>query len=134
MATPVNDALGVAIPAGGLVPSLFATPTTRDHIGRVVVPVMVNGQGPFRFIVDTGANRSTISPQLVRTLSLTPTEGSTVTVNGITGSAQTVYVAVDSLRAGDLLIDGTTLPVVWAPVRPAPMGDLWGQPDCPRKV
>ena len=43
---------------------LFASPTTRDHIGRVVVPVTLNGQGPFRFIVDTGANHSTISPQL----------------------------------------------------------------------
>jgi predicted aspartyl protease len=98
------------------VPSLFATPTTRDHIGRVIVPVMVNGQGPFRFIVDTGANRSTISPHLVRTLGLTPTVGSTILVNGITGAAQTVYVMVDSLQAGDLLIDGSALPVVWAPV------------------
>jgi predicted aspartyl protease len=127
-AGPANDAFEVAVPAvaigsepadiarGGVVPSLFATPTTRDHIGRVVVPVMVNGQGPFRFIVDTGANRSTISPQLVRTLGLTPVVGSTVVVNGITGAAQTVYVMVDSLQAGDLLIDGTALPVVWAPV------------------
>lgn len=127
-AAPASDAFGVAVPSvaigsgpaevvrGGVVPSLFATPTTRDHVGRVVVPVMVNGQGPFRFIVDTGANRSTISPQLVRTLGLTPTEGATVTVNGITGAAQTVFVVVDSLQAGELQIDGTALPVVWAPV------------------
>jgi predicted aspartyl protease len=127
-AGPANDALAVAIPAVGIgsepedtardrvVPSLFATPTTRDHIGRVVVPVMINGQGPFRFIVDTGANRSTISPHLVRTLGLTPAVGSTVVVNGITGAAQTVYVVVDSLQAGALLMDETALPIVWAPV------------------
>src|SRR5262249_55144823 len=30
----------------------------RSDGGRVVAPIMVNGQGPFRFIVDTGANRS----------------------------------------------------------------------------
>ena len=101
---------------GAVVPSLFATPTTHDHIGRVVVPVMVNGRGPFHFIVDTGASRSTISPHLVRALGLTPTLGATVTVNGITGAAQADYVVVDSLQAGDLLIDATALPVVWAPV------------------
>ncbi|HWX30182.1 MAG TPA: aspartyl protease family protein, partial [Steroidobacteraceae bacterium] len=128
IAGPANGALETAVPAvaigsepadiarGGVVPSLFATPTTHDHIGRVIVPVMVNGQGPFRFIVDTGATRSTISPHLVRALGLTPEVGSTVVVNGITGSAQTVFVMVDSLRAGDLLIDGSALPVVWAPV------------------
>jgi predicted aspartyl protease len=97
-------------------PSLFATPTTRDHIGRVVVPVMINGRGPFRFIVDTGANHSTISPQLAHVLGLTPADGSTVVVNGITGAAQTSFVTVDRLQAGELLIDGTALPVVWAPV------------------
>jgi predicted aspartyl protease len=127
-AGPANGALETAVPAvaigsepaditrGVVVPSLFATPTTRDHIGRVLVPVMVNGQGPFRFIVDTGANRSTISPHLVRMLGLTPEVGSTVVVNGITGAARTDYVMVDSLQAGELVIDGTALPVVWAPV------------------
>jgi predicted aspartyl protease len=96
--------------------SILATPTTRDHIGRVVVPVLINGQGPFRFIVDTGANRSTISPRLVSLLGLKPATDSTVVVNGITGSAPTVFVTVESLRAGDLAIDGLKLPVVWAPV------------------
>ena len=43
-------------------PTLFASPTTRDHIGRIVVPVKINGRGPFRFIVDTGASDSTVSP------------------------------------------------------------------------
>jgi hypothetical protein len=30
----------------------------------IVAPVMINGKGPFRLIVDTGASYSTISPQL----------------------------------------------------------------------
>jgi predicted aspartyl protease len=96
--------------------TLFASPTTRDHVGRVVVPVMINGQGPFRFIVDTGANHSTISPRLVRLLGLTPTQGTTVLVDGITGAAQVAFVTIDRLQAGDLTIDSTSLPVVWAPV------------------
>src|SRR5580704_18446199 len=55
-------------------PTLFASPTTRDHIGRIVAPVMVNGRGPYRFIIDTGASDSTVSPDLARTLGLQPTE------------------------------------------------------------
>ena len=97
-------------------PTLFASPTTHDHVGRVVAPVMVNGQGPFRFIVDTGANQSTISPRLVRLLGLTPTPTTTILVDGITGAAQVAFVTIQRLQAGDLTIDNTELPVVWAPV------------------
>ena len=95
---------------------LFASPTTRDHIGRVVVPVMINGQGPFRFIVDTGANHSTISPRLVRDLGLKPAEQASILLDGITGTAQVSFVTIDRLQAGDLTIGSTDLPVVWAPV------------------
>ena len=92
--------------------SLFASPTTHDHIGRVVVPVKINGQGPFRFIVDTGANHSTISPELVRVLALKTGTQSLITLDGITGAAQVTYVSVDRLQAGDLTLEDTTLPVV----------------------
>src|SRR5688572_17412347 len=43
---------------------LFASPTRIDRIGRIVAPVYINGQGPFRLVVDTGASHSTVSPQL----------------------------------------------------------------------
>ena len=106
-----------ADPVGGNVDdSLFATPTTHDHIGRVVVPVKINGRGPYRFIVDTGANHSTISPGLVRELGLTTGTQSLITLDGITGATQVTYVSIDSLQAGDLTLGDTTLPVVWAPV------------------
>ena len=47
--------------AGGLADPepLFAAPTRLDRIGRVMTHVMVNGKGPFRFVIDTGASRST---------------------------------------------------------------------------
>ena len=97
---------------GNIEDSLFASPTTHDHIGRVVVPVKINGQGPFRFIVDTGANHSTISPELVRVLALKTGTQSLITLDGITGAAQVTYVSVDRLQAGDLTLEDTTLPVV----------------------
>jgi predicted aspartyl protease len=77
---------------------------------------MVNGRGPFRFIVDTGANHSTISPRLARQLGLKPTEEASIILDGITGTAKVSFVTVDQLQAGDLTIQGTDLPVVWAPV------------------
>ena len=103
---------------------LFASPTTRDHIGRVVVPVMVNGRGPFRFIVDTGANHSTISPGLARELGLTPAEAPSIILDGITGSAQVSFVRIDRLQAGELTMESTAVPVVWAPVMAGAEGIL----------
>ena len=38
--------------------------------GIISVPVLVNGQGPFQFIVDTGSNRSVISADLAQALGL----------------------------------------------------------------
>src|SRR5262249_35158198 len=96
--------------------SVFALPTTRDHIGRVVVAATVNGKGPFRFIVDTGATHSTVSPALVRALGLKPTETPAIVVNGITGTAQVFAVTLDTLQTGDLAVDGLVVPVVWAPI------------------
>jgi predicted aspartyl protease len=96
--------------------ALFASPTTRDHVGRVVVPVTINGRGPFRFIVDTGANHSTISPGLVRLLGLQPAPSTPILLNGITGSAQVSFVTVERLQAGDLTLQGEVLPVVSAPL------------------
>jgi predicted aspartyl protease len=95
---------------------LFALPTTRDHIGRVVVAATVNGKGPFRFIVDTGATHSTVTPDLVRALGLKPTELSTVVLNGITGTALVSAVVLDRLQTGDLILDGLLVPVVGATV------------------
>jgi len=82
----------------------------------VVVVAMVNGKGPFRFIVDTGATHSTVSPALVRALGLKPTETAPVVVNGITGTAQVFAVTLDTLQTGDLTVEGLVAPVVWAPV------------------
>lgn len=96
--------------------TLFASPTTRDHVGRVVLPVMINGRGPFRFVVDTGANHSTISPRLVKALGLQPAASAAMTLQGITGSAQVSFVKVEQVSSGDFTTGETSLPVVWAPV------------------
>lgn len=95
---------------------LFACPTSLDHIGRVVASVMIDGKGPFRFVVDTGANYSTISPRLAGILRLTPSTQQAIRVTGITGTAQVASVPIDKMQAGALVIEHTRFPVIWASV------------------
>lgn len=96
--------------------TLFASPTRKDRVGRIVVPVMINGRGPFRLIVDTGASYSTVSPQLAQTLGLVPDINTPFILNGITGSARVPSVPIDDLQAGDLRFHSIRLPVIWAPI------------------
>ena len=110
-------ALAAAAPPGPGVKTdpadlLFASPTRLDHIGRVVAPVMIDGQGPFRFVVDTGANHCTISPRLANLLRLTPAPGAFMRVSGVTGTQQLPYVTVQRLQAGDLVIQPLRMPVI----------------------
>lgn len=92
--------------------ALFACPTTLDHIGRVVVPVQVDGQGPFRFVIDTGASHSSVSPGLVRKLGLTVSKVPLIDLEGITGSAAVPAVRIGTLRAGSLVIRNIAVPVL----------------------
>ncbi|MEJ0059814.1 MAG: retropepsin-like aspartic protease [Terricaulis sp.] len=92
-------------------PAESAAGTTQtDRLGRVVAPVLVNGQGPFRFIVDTGANRSAISPDLARRLGLL--SAGFDQVHSIDSVSTAPMVALQSLRYGDLLLPTQTLPVL----------------------
>jgi predicted aspartyl protease len=79
-------------------------PTRLDRIGRVLAPVMVNGQGPFRFILDTGANRSVLSQEVAELLHLVPSADRPIGVQGVTGSAVLPAVDIEKLQAGDLVL------------------------------
>ena len=52
-------------------------PVSVSPIGRVLVPVTINGQGPYNFIMDTGAYSSGILDGLAKTLDLPFVEGRT---------------------------------------------------------
>lgn len=95
---------------------LFAAPTRMDRIGRVMTNVMVNGKGPFRFVIDTGASRSTLAPHLARALGLTHSVGRNVMLNGVTGAAEVPTVAVDSLEIGALKFEKQNLPVIFTSI------------------
>lgn len=64
---------------------------------RMTAPIMVDGQGPFKFIVDTGANQSVISAELAGRLGLAT--GPLEALNGVAG-VQMAPTTVATLDVG----------------------------------
>ncbi len=90
----------------------YVAPTTRDRIGRVWVPVEVDGKGPFRLVLDTGALRSAVTQEMATRLGLSQDVSAPVMLHGATGSAITPTIPVDTLQVGDLLLQPRSMPVV----------------------
>jgi predicted aspartyl protease len=115
-AEPAGVTPATSAPAAPAVPRadepLFASPTRLDRIGRIVAPVTINGQGPFRLVVDTGASHTTLSPEMVARLGLSPKEHVSLMLNGVTGAEQVPAVRIDRLQAGDLIIENVDVPIV----------------------
>jgi predicted aspartyl protease len=112
-------ALSTAAPARACEPleagaSGAASATHKDTAGRAVAPISINGQGPFRFIIDTGANRSVLSQALARRLGLAPSgEG---VVHSIDDAEPAALVNVDALSFGALRLSGGDTPVLDGPM------------------
>jgi len=64
--------------------------TVADMYRRMTAPVRIADQGPFAFVVDTGANRSVIARELAATLGLVM--GPQVSINGAAGTIATPSV------------------------------------------
>jgi predicted aspartyl protease len=117
--TPVTDltrralaALTLAAPLAGAARAVLAQSPTEpprvedqdstlqdtglDRYRRVTAEVFINGQGPFIFIVDSGANRSAITEDVAERLGL-PFEAPVV-VNTVVGSRLRPTVRVQELR------------------------------------
>lgn len=89
---------------------IYVLDTAIDDSERMTVETLVNGQGPFRFVVDSGADRSVISEALALRLALP--RGRDVVVHGIGGSAVTPTARIDHLLAGEARLSGAELPVL----------------------
>jgi len=99
-----------------------AGPTSADSTGRMVAPVMIDGRGPFRFIIDTGANRSVISTALANRLGLEPF--GTGEVHSVHGVSTAPMVQVDQFSYGALSLGGEPMPVLGGAVLAGEQGLL----------
>jgi hypothetical protein len=88
----------------------FVAPTRRDSIGRIWAPVLIDGKGPYRLVVDTGATSSAVTERAA--LSLGNSRDNTTRVTGFTGTAVVPTIHVHSLEVGELLIGPSELPVL----------------------
>lgn len=82
----------------------------RKVRSRMTIAVDVNGTGPYRFVVDSGADSSVIGTRIARTLELP--QGTSVTLNGMTGSSVVPRVLVNRLELGSTYATDLELPVL----------------------
>ncbi len=90
----------------------FVAPTMRDQIGRIWAPVRINGRGPFRLVLDTGASSSGVTAMVALALGLSTTGSPPVLLRGVTGEATVPTIRVDTLSVGDVAVDSPLLPIV----------------------
>ena len=82
----------------------------RRSSTRMTVEVRVNGRGPYRFLVDSGADTSVIGHRIVRELQLQQTNSAVL--HGMTGSALVNRVQVGELQLGAATFRNLDLPAL----------------------
>ena len=83
----------------------------REIETRLAVPVLLNGRGPYRFIVDSGADSSAVSQRVARALQLpagTPAMLHAMSADGVSVDR----VKVDQLTVGPSTIRNLQLPAL----------------------
>jgi predicted aspartyl protease len=73
----------------------------------VIVPVHVNGEGPFDFVLDTGATFTCVDAAVAERLSL-PEQRAVGVGAGVRGTGRVRLLSLDSLRVGAAAAEGLT--------------------------
>ncbi len=84
--------------------------TNRVQVARLTTPVYLNGHGPYRFLVDTGALRSVLATEIAVRLALPLCPQ--VLLQGIILARKTPEVKVNRLGAGSVTCADLRLPVL----------------------
>ena len=84
--------------------------TNRVQVARLTTPVYLNGHGPYRFLVDTGALRSVLATEIAVRLALPLCPQ--VLLQGIILARKTPEVKIDRLTAGRVTCADLRLPVL----------------------
>jgi predicted aspartyl protease len=87
-------------------PSAAATaPTNVTSIAftpgsPIVVSAQINGMGPLTLILDTGADRTVVSPRALARIGVSPVRSGRAEVKGVTGVGEADLVPVHSVEVG----------------------------------
>lgn len=84
--------------------------TRVDAVTRMTAPVKIAGQGPLQFLVDTGADRTSISREAAQRLRLAA--GPPVLIHGVAGMLETPTVRLPMLEVGDRRLVDVIAPVL----------------------
>jgi hypothetical protein len=90
----------------------YVAPTRLDKIGRIWAPVSINGQGPYRLVLATGASHTALTPHLAETLGVRTDPAAQVMLRGSTGSVSVPVVQIQTLEIGDFLMEPGRLAVI----------------------
>jgi predicted aspartyl protease len=90
----------------------YVAPTNRDRIGRIWAPVLIDGKGPFRLVLDTGANGSAVTARTALSLGVPAVLETSMRVTGFTGAAVVPTIRVDHIEFGDFSLGPSSLPVL----------------------
>jgi hypothetical protein len=112
-------------PASIQVPEDGVTVPMQDMEGRPVIDLKINGKGPYRFILDTGAVTTVVSDELSHELSLTPPAG--VQVAAVGGGPAPAIVVIHDVRIGNAVLEGMIAAIM-------PLGGLLKGENAPRGV
>jgi predicted aspartyl protease len=77
---------------------------------RMTVAVRVNGQGPYNFVVDSGADTSVVGQRIARALQLPP--GRPAMLHNMTESTPVERVLVEELQLGSSTVTNLELPAL----------------------
>jgi Aspartyl protease len=101
-AAPLSRAFAQPTVPGALPPDPAEPPTEigigHDAYEHMLAPVTINGQGPFQFLMDTGANTSCVSRDLAERLMLAET--APARIHTVVGVRERPGVIIDHLQVG----------------------------------
>jgi predicted aspartyl protease len=83
---------------------------TEIPSARMTVPISIGGSGPYRFIVDTGAERTVLSRELAARLGLSA--GAPVTVHSMTEVSRIETARVPALQVGRRTVERIEAPLL----------------------
>ncbi|MDQ0465765.1 putative aspartyl protease [Caulobacter ginsengisoli] len=82
----------------------------NDLYSRLTAPVTLNEQGPYDFVIDTGANHSVLSSEIAEALNLRP--GRPIQMNTVVGIETVPTVIVDRVNLGGRLTKKVAMAVL----------------------